>query len=901
MDYMQLLRTEALQNRGIFASNSIKWAYGLPNMPQLVSEIQWQTIPLEINANGTLLVSKDKVIIHNLHDCGLTLVRDQLIIKLSINSQKVILFKLVDEGEYVRLLSALLVWISLKPPGVFNKWNFATEAKGSDTPLDVIQTKLRMFGPTSATGSVCPIFPKAELNEGWMEVTGVLLNNGTIIVKNDAEEVLYSIDVSALFASEIRIIHSSVVESPNCLFVGVLSDYRDFHNQKDTEICAQFPSATRFLLEFESTSDLQDWYIGMQALAKVEFIGDSLESDSLRISNSTSLEILQAEFSTFGELSESELYAEVDIWGAPWFKTASVKLDKNKQCFWKEIAQLNLSYFKKCVSISIKTDIGQCVGVCAITADLFYEDQILKRLPIVNATGQKVGELLVNLTSTETHILPYKNYKLLEHMFLNMKVSSIVSVLEKKVNTANLKEWSLMLLNIYQSMKLEEKYLNSLLLHDLKPMRVKNKSFNTLFRGNTIFSVSLEEFSNRVGKAYIAELLTEIVTDIENSNLDCDPKTETGYQALLIYCERIWSRIFQTTNDLPEELKSQWRNLRRNVEMSIDPSDSETPLNALCAFVFLRFLCPPILNPKLFNLSKTHLTGNASKTLTMIAKVLMTLGNRSKFQEMKEPHLVQLNVDFIEKHQEEVSVYFDKVTMRKIDFNERKFNIREDVDKCDTNRLGNLPNPDVLNELPIKPFMIDKNLNLTKLVQIVQDSSIGRKLTRRKSYQLDDLLGFEDEEFMNSAIDFDDDEFNQLLITEETSVKELTAQCNSLMKKLKELEGELFKAEKPDDFTKDVTYEDHVTATLRSITLNDKYQVVFDGTGKRLNLGNELRCIMAKAKQQQSQSLARSSSTMSIRKSISLKKLAMQTPQDERTSMENKRRSSLFGKLFNRK
>lgn len=920
MDSFDLLRKEALQNRGIFNSNSIKWAYGLPSIPQLISEIHWQTIPLQINERGTLMVSNDKMIINNLHECGVTLVRDQLIIKLSINNQKVILLKLIDEKEYLKLLSALLVWISLKPPGVFNKWTStnATLIENSNlnsNPNDVIKSKFKIFGPNASTSSVSPIYPKPELSEGWLDVSGQLKSNGTIHLFDNDDKFLFSIDISNLFNSEIKIIDKSIFKSSNCLFIGILEDFRNFHNEMDILICPEFKFTNRFILEFKSNKDLQDWFIAIQSMSKFEFIGDSFELNSLRLSNSTSLEILQAELIPSNKILDgSELFAELEIWGAPWFRTASVKPDTVNQCFWKEVTTINLSYFKKSFNINIKSILnGKTIGVCSITPDLFIEDQILKRVPILNLQGKNIGELLINLTSIETHILPYKSYKYFEQLFLNSKINGIISLLEKKVNTSNLKDWSLMLLNIYQSLQLEETFLNALLLHELKPIRVKNKSFNTLFRGNSILSISFEEYSKRVGQHYINELLGEIIHDIENSNLDCDPKSSTGYEALLIYCERIWERIFKTTNDLPTELKSQWRNLRRNVELSINPNDSETPLNALCAFVFLRFLCPPILNPKMFNLSNTHLTGNSSKTLTLIAKVLMTFGNRSKFQEMKDPNLVQLNNDFIDKHKDEMLIYFDKVTMRKIDFNERKLNIEDDENKRnDTNQLANLPSQEILNELPIRPYLIDKNLNFSKLVEIIHENKIeDRKLVRRKSYQLDDLIVFDNDEFMNSAIDFDDDEFNQLLVIDETSIGELINQSNFLMSKLKDLEIELFQAETPDNFSKILSFEDHIKAKFSLISLNDDYQLFVGETNRKptdLKFANELKAIIYKSKNpviQNGHKLPKSSSSMSIRKSISKRKLSLKPHGQEenlnRTSTENKRKSSIFGKLFSSK
>ncbi|KAI5964074.1 BUD2 [Candida pseudojiufengensis] len=608
------------------------------------------------------------------------------------------------------------------------------------------------------------------------------------------------------------------------------------------------PNNQRILIEFPLHIDLEDWFVGLNYFAKREYIGSFNEESKLlndvekpqlsdfhkanfRVSKKVIIDIIEAKFDqiTTKRNNTGKIYAEVRMWGYPWSRTATVNHTNNP--FWKEEFSTDLPISTQMIHILIKkcnnndsiySSNDKLIGTVYVTPDILTKQiktsstimtsnesngiQVnsipmqkstshnssldIVRLTIYDPNNIPIGKLLLQVNLKEYHILSPQYFKPLEKMFTNAPLKDLIKFCNENVPTSDFERISIILLDIFQSLGVEDDWFKCLMESELVNIDIitrknyhkrnsiengsnningatasQNNVFNTLFRGSSIFSKSLEKYNIRIGQEYLEKVFGDFFAKInkEKKNCEIDPRyvklqerakrkgididddlddiessdeeydsdleksknesiklmVEENFQNLYEYIEEIWNKIYITSNDIPQQIKTQLKNFRTKVELVCEPDDKITSLNCISAFIFLRFFCPAILNPKLFYLAKNHQTGSTQRTLTLIAKILLNLANRQEFSPHKEPHLVKMNI-FLRKHQQEVLDYFDKITGRKNDFNEKILDLSHEVKRFD------LGLNQTSNELPTTPYLIDKYLRLTEIVYLLDYSKFTK-------------------------------------------------------------------------------------------------------------------------------------------------------------------------------
>ncbi|KAL8950492.1 MAG: hypothetical protein Q9222_003481 [Ikaeria aurantiellina] len=322
--------------------------------------------------------------------------------------------------------------------------------------------------------------------------------------------------------------------------------------------------------------------------------------------------------------------------------------------------------------------------------------------PIVNDTGDVIGEMLMALRIEEIVVLMGKDYQPLSellHAFSNSLTVQIAAVYPPD----SVRQLAEILLNIFQVSAQASEWLLSLVEDEIDNIHrethhsryrygrriASNDSFesgierevivrdlgksavveaNQLFRGNTLLTRALDCHMKRLGHDYLEETLGEKIREIDENNPECevDPNRvhnaddlQRNWRNLSTLIESCWSAIAKSAFRCPPELRMIFRHIAACAEDRYGDFLRTITYSSVSGFLFLRFFCPALLNPHLFGLLKDHPRPQAQRTLTLISKTLNTLANLGTFGS-KEPWMEPLN-GFLNTHRQGFKTFVDSI------------------------------------------------------------------------------------------------------------------------------------------------------------------------------------------------------------------------------------------------
>ncbi|KAL1881429.1 hypothetical protein VTK73DRAFT_3947 [Phialemonium thermophilum] len=428
--------------------------------------------------------------------------------------------------------------------------------------------------------------------------------------------------------------------------------------------------------------------------------------------------------------------------------------DKNNSAYHQNHSTPNLSYSENRAEV-----------VCgSVDIPLQQTDRGKEReqwLPIRDERQHSIGTMLVKVQYDELVVLLSKEYQPLSEML--HKFSSGLTVQIAEALPRNLRRVSEILLNIFQVSGTATEWLMNLVEDEIdrignqasmkKPRfsrRLKsNESLesasdreqlvrdmgrslageaNLLFRGNSLLTQALEFHMRRLGKEYLIDILSDKISEMNKLNPNCevDPsKLQPGedlnqhWTQLLHLTTEIWECISSSADRVPPELRYILKYIRAVAEDRYGDFLRTVTYTSVSGFLFLRFICPAILNPKLFGLLRDHPRPGAQRTLTLIAKGLQALANLSTIGK-KETWMEPMN-RFLNSQRQSLKDFLDRVCAIPI---ERTNVVLPASYSTPITILGRL-SPLAREGFPSLPYLIDHARNFSALVKLwVEDNPI---------------------------------------------------------------------------------------------------------------------------------------------------------------------------------
>ncbi|KAI2664438.1 Ras GTPase-activating protein 1 [Labeo rohita] len=146
--------------------------------------------------------------------------------------------------------------------------------------------------------------------------------------------------------------------------------------------------------------------------------------------------------------------------------------------------------------------------------------------------------------------------------------------------------------------------------------------------------------------------------ELNPSKLEKNEDVNLNLAHLLNILSELVEKIFMAAEILPPTLRYIYGCLQKSVQQKW-PTNTTMRTRVVSGFVFLRLICPAILNPRMFNIIADPPSSTAGRTLTLVAKSVQNLANLVEFG-AKEPYMEGVN-PFIKNNKQRMIMFLDEL------------------------------------------------------------------------------------------------------------------------------------------------------------------------------------------------------------------------------------------------
>lgn len=188
--------------------------------------------------------------------------------------------------------------------------------------------------------------------------------------------------------------------------------------------------------------------------------------------------------------------------------------------------------------------------------------------------------------------------------------------------------------NIFKSKRTSTRILRSLIEHEVS----SESDASTLFRTSSLTTALVESYMRSMCQVALSKCLKgplkkllddKICCELNPSKMDSHNVSQRAcenLQNLLNLLDELVGNIYDSVSYYPLPVRYLFSCLQRIVIQKW-PNEPLIKTRVVSSFLFLRLICPTILNPKQFNLINDTPSENAIRNLTLVAKCLQNLAN----------------------------------------------------------------------------------------------------------------------------------------------------------------------------------------------------------------------------------------------------------------------------------
>jgi Ras GTPase-activating protein 1 len=281
----------------------------------------------------------------------------------------------------------------------------------------------------------------------------------------------------------------------------------------------------------------------------------------------------------------------------------------------------------------------------------------------VNATAKAdMGTMRISIRYLHEVIMPAKEYSSLKELLLAKDLETVLALSSVSAASNDRAPLATALLQIFRHERQEAHLLRTLNDLDID----HEDSAATLFRANTLATTLMDQYMKMTSTLFVHTAVQSVINKIMESKQSCEinpnlldnaSDVDINVRHLIFLLNEVVTSIIQAIDAYPVVLKYICNCLQRKVKQKW-PNDPLVRTRVVSGFVFLRLLCPAILNPKQFNLITEIPTPMAARTMKLVANSLIKLAN---LVEAKEPHMEVIN-PFLLENKQRIVAFLDEIS-----------------------------------------------------------------------------------------------------------------------------------------------------------------------------------------------------------------------------------------------